>query len=71
MKTQISPMLAVSDGKAAIEFYKAAFDARPLWHLGGGGHIVAGLAVDGAKFFLAQESPHTVHVLRHASDSQP
>jgi PhnB protein len=57
MQTQISPMLAVSDGKAAIDFYKAAFGAELLWHLDGGGHIVAGLSIDGARFFLAHESP--------------
>ena len=57
MGTQISPMLAVSDGNAAIEFYKAAFGATVLWHLDGGGHIVAGLEIDGAPFFLAHESP--------------
>jgi PhnB protein len=57
MKTQISPMLAVSDGNAAISFYQAAFGAELLWHLDGGGHVVAGLAIDGAQFFLAHESP--------------
>jgi PhnB protein len=57
MMTQISPMLAVSDGNAAIDFYKAAFGAELLWHLGGGGQVVAGLSIDGAKFFLAHESP--------------
>jgi PhnB protein len=57
MHTQISPMLAVSDGNAAIEFYKAAFGATVLWHLDGGGHVVAGLSIDGAQFFLAHESP--------------
>jgi PhnB protein len=57
MKTQISPMLAVSDGAAAIEFYKDAFAATLLWHLDGGGHVVAGLEIDGAQFFLAHESP--------------
>ncbi len=57
MQTQISPMLAVSDGNAAIDFYKAAFGAELLWHLGGGGHVVAGLSIDGAQFFLAHESP--------------
>jgi PhnB protein len=57
MQTQISPMLAVSDGNAAIDFYKAAFGAELLWHLEGGGHVVAGLSIDGAKFFLAHESP--------------
>ncbi|MGH9582747.1 MAG: VOC family protein [Bryobacteraceae bacterium] len=54
---QISPMLAVGDGDAAIEFYKAAFDATVLWRLEGGGHVVAGLSVYGAEFFLAHESP--------------
>ena len=53
MKTQISPMLAVSDGNAAIAFYKAAFGATVLWHLDGGGHIVAGLEIDGAPFSSA------------------
>jgi PhnB protein len=54
MGTQISPMLAVGDVNAAIEFYKAAFGATLLWSLDG---AVAGLSVDGANFFLAQESP--------------
>ena len=57
MGTQISPMLAVGDGDAAIDFYKAAFGAELLWHLDGGGHVVAGLSIDGAKFLLAHESP--------------
>ncbi len=57
MTTQISPMLAVSDGNAAIEFYRVAFGAELLWHLGGAGPVVAGLSINGAKFFLAHESP--------------
>jgi PhnB protein len=57
MGTEISPMLAVSDGNAAINFYKAAFGAELLWHPEGDGHVVAGLSIDGAKFFLAHESP--------------
>ena len=40
MGTQISPMLAVSDGRAAIEFYKSALGATRLWDLEGN---VAGL----------------------------
>ena len=56
MTPQISPMLAVADGNAAIEFYKAAFDATVLWHLGDE-HVVAGLSVHGAQFFLASEAP--------------
>jgi uncharacterized glyoxalase superfamily protein PhnB len=54
---QISPMLAVSDGDAAIEFYKAAFGATILWRLGGGEHVVAGLSVYDARLFLATEAP--------------
>ena len=57
MNTQISPMLAVSDGDAAINFYKNAFGAKVLWHLNGGEHVVAGLSIDSAEFFLAHESP--------------
>jgi uncharacterized glyoxalase superfamily protein PhnB len=57
MPAQISPMLAVVDGNAAIEFYKAAFDASVLWHLESDGHVVAGLSIHGSPLFLAQESP--------------
>jgi PhnB protein len=48
-------MLAVSDGNAAIAFYEAAFGATVRWHLPGG-HVVAGLEIEGAEFFLASES---------------
>jgi len=57
MPTQISPMLAVTDGSAAIAFYQAAFDAELLWKLGEGADIVAGLSIHGAPFFLAYHSP--------------
>ena len=53
--TQITPMLAVSDSAAAIEFYKKAFGAEELWQIEGGG--VAGMSIGGANFFLADESP--------------
>ena len=56
MGIEIAPMLAVNDGNAAIEFYRAAFEAVVLWKLGEE-EIVAGLAIGGAKFFLAHEAP--------------
>ena len=56
MPTQISPMLAVNNGNAAISFYNAAFGATVLWSLGDD-HVVAGLSINGAEFFLATESP--------------
>ncbi len=57
MGTQISPMLAVDNGAAAIDFYIAAFGAVELWRIDVDGDVVAGLSVDGAQFFLAQETP--------------
>jgi PhnB protein len=56
MPAQIAPMLAVLGGDAAIAFYQSAFGAEVLWHLRGG-HVVAGLSIEGAPFFLADESP--------------
>jgi PhnB protein len=50
-------MLAVSDGTRAIEFYKEAFGAVEQWRIDAGGTVVAGLTIDGAEFFLADESP--------------
>ena len=56
-ETTIAPMLAVQDGSKAIEFYKKAFGAEELWRISSGDHVVAGLSVNGAPFFLADESP--------------
>ena len=56
MGTQISPMLAVSDAAAAIEFYTRAFGAVLRWQIGEPAGV-AGMAIDGAEFFLADESP--------------
>jgi uncharacterized glyoxalase superfamily protein PhnB len=54
--TQIAPMLAVTEGKAAVAFYENAFGAKLLWKLGEE-EVVAGLSIGGAKFFLAHEAP--------------
>jgi PhnB protein len=56
-KTRIAPMLAVRDSARAVEFYKQAFGAVELWRIGDGGAVVAGLSVNGAELFLAEESP--------------
>jgi hypothetical protein len=45
MKAQIVPMLAVSDGNAAIDFYKRAFGAELLWRVESGGQVVAGKSI--------------------------
>ena len=46
----ISVMLAVNDTPAAVNWYQKALGASVLWSLGS----VAGLEVDGAKFFLGE-----------------
>lgn len=57
-KTSIAPMLSVRNGAKAVEFYKAAFGAVELFCVGDpGAAIVAQLAVDGAVFWVADESP--------------
>lgn len=57
MTTSISPMLAVRDAAAAIDFYVAAFGAVERWRIDAGGAIVAELTIDGAPVFLAEENP--------------
>ena len=57
-KTSISAMLSVRNGAKAVEFYQSAFGARVLFRIGEGEEpVVAQLAVDGAQFWLADESP--------------
>ena len=50
-------MLSVRNGARAVEFYKSAFGAETLFLLEDGGAVVAQLMVDGAVFWLADESP--------------
>lgn len=58
MKTSISPMLNVRNGARAVEFYEAAFGATTLFRVDDpGGAVVAQLAVEGADFWVADESP--------------
>ena len=55
---RIAPMLSVRRGKAAIEFYKEAFGAQVLSSIESpDGDVVAELAVDEARFWIADESP--------------
>ena len=57
-KTSIAPMLSVRVGAKAVEFYKAAFGAVELFRIDAeDGAVVAQLSVDGAEFWVADESP--------------
>ncbi len=58
IKPIIAPMLSVRRGAAAVDFYKAAFGAVELFRIDDpDGNVVAHLSVDGAGFWLADESP--------------
>ena len=51
-------MLAVRRGAQAIEFYKAAFGAQAVYRVDApDGAVVARLAMNGAEFWVTDESP--------------
>ena len=57
-KTAIAPMLSVRNGARAVDFYKAAFAATETYRVEDpGGAVVSRLSVDGAEFWVADESP--------------
>lgn len=54
----VAPLLAVRDGASAVEFYRSAFGAIELYRVEDpGGSVVSRLSVDGAEFWLSDESP--------------
>lgn len=53
--TRVTATLSVRNWDRAMHFYKAAFSARELYRVPGGG--VGQLAVSGAEFWVAEESP--------------
>src|SRR5437899_6663762 len=54
----VAPMLSVRQGARAVEFYKAAFGAVEEYRVEApDGAVVSRLAVDGAAFWVADESP--------------
>jgi len=58
MSCAIQPWLSVHNSKQALEFYKQAFGARETYLLETGDEIViARLSVEGAEFWIADESP--------------
>jgi PhnB protein len=58
VRCTIAPWLSVRGSAKAVEFYKAAFRATEAFRIdGGGGSVVARLSVDGAEFWVGDESP--------------
>lgn len=55
--TTIAPWLCLRGGARAVEFYKKAFGAVEVFRIDGGDSVVAKLSIDGAEFWLSDESP--------------
>ena len=54
----IAPFLSVRSGGRAVEFYTSAFGATEVFRIEApDGEVVARLAVEGAEFWLSDESP--------------
>jgi PhnB protein len=57
IQTTLAPWLSVGGSMRALEFYKSAFGAVEVYRMDAGGGVVARLSIDGAEFWLADESP--------------
>ncbi len=58
IKTGLAPMLSVRNGAKAVDFYKAAFDAKEFFRLDApDGSVVARLGIENGEFWVADESP--------------
>jgi PhnB protein len=55
--TTIAPWLCVRRSARAVDFYKSAFGAKELFRMGDGDSVVARLSIEGAEFWLSDESP--------------
>jgi len=55
MRTEVTATLSVRHWDRAMDFYKAAFGATEVYRVPGGG--VGRVSVDGAEFWVAEESP--------------
>ena len=55
--SSIFPWLCVRGGARAVDFYKSAFGATEEFLLEDSGSVVARLSIDGAEFWLSDESP--------------
>ena len=54
----VARMLSVRDGARAVEFYKTAFGAVEVYRVEDvGGSVVSRLSINGAEFWLSDESP--------------
>jgi|SRR6516162_6307521 PhnB protein len=58
LRVSIAPWLSLRNGKRAVEFYKNAFGAIEVFRIDGENEsVVARMSIDGAEFWLSDESP--------------
>ena len=58
----VAPMLSVRNGARAVEFYKSAFGATEVFRIESpDGAVVARLSVEGAEFWVSDESPENAN----------
>jgi PhnB protein len=57
IQCSIAPWLSVRNAAQAVDFYKSAFAATEVYRLDAGGGVVAKLSIDGAEFWVSDESP--------------
>jgi PhnB protein len=61
--SSLTPMLTVKDAVAAVEFYRAAFDAVEHARFEAPtGHVVAEMAIDGLRFYVVDEHPEAFNL---------
>jgi PhnB protein len=54
----VAPLLSVRNGARAVDFCKSAFEAIEVYRVEDpGGSVVSRLSIDGAEFWLSDESP--------------
>ena len=58
LKSSIAPWLSVRNSARAVEFSKSAFNAQEIFRIEDrAGGVVARLSIDGAEFWVSDESP--------------
>jgi len=57
LRPSVAPWLSVRNSTQAVEFYKSAFGATEAYRLEAGGGVVARLSIQGAEFWVSDESP--------------
>lgn len=56
IKTSVAPWLTVNDGKKAVAFYAAAFNAIETYKLEGTGVFIVRLNINGAELWISENA---------------